>query len=91
MEESPEYKSESNGAVEWVIQVVQGQIRAMKDKLETRYGQSIDGEHPCLPWLISRNSDTANRFHVYDDGKSVYANWKGRTFKGEYREFGENV
>ena len=33
MEESPEYESKSNGEVERAIQVVQGQIMAMKDRL----------------------------------------------------------
>ena len=91
MEEFPEYESKSNGEVERAIQMVQGQIRTMKDRLESRYGQRIGGEHPCLPWLIAHASDTMNRFHVYSDGKSAYDKWKGRPFRGEYRESGENV
>ena len=33
LEESPEYESRSNGEVERAIQTVQGQFRAMKDRL----------------------------------------------------------
>jgi len=91
MEESPEYESKSNGEIERAIQTIQRQIRTMKDRLESRYGQRIGGQHPCIPWLIAHANDIVNRFHVYNDGKSAFENWKGRAFKGEYREFGENV
>ena len=50
LEESPEYESKSNGEVERAIQMVQGQFRTMKDRLESRYNQRIGGEHPCIPW-----------------------------------------
>ena len=91
MEESPEYESRSNGEVERAIQTIQGQFRAMKDRLESRYNQRINGDHPCLPWLIAHASDTVNRYHVYMDGRTACENWKARKFKGQYREFGENV
>ena len=51
LEESPEYESKSNGEVEKAIQMVQGQFRTMKDRLESKYNQRIGGEHPCVPWL----------------------------------------
>ena len=60
MEESPDYESRSNGEVEKAIQMAQGQFRTMKDRLESRYGQRIGGEHPCIPWLIAHSSDTIN-------------------------------
>ena len=71
LEESPEDESKSSGEIERAIQTVQGQIRTMKDRLESRYGQRIAGEHLCLPWLIAHASDTVNSFHVYNDGKSA--------------------
>ena len=89
MEESPEYESKSNGEVERAIQMVQGQFRTMKDRLESRYKQRVNGEHPCIPWLIAHVSDTISRHYVYKDGKTAYENWKGRKFSGQYREFGE--
>jgi len=91
MEESPEYESKSNGEVERAIQMVQGQFRTMKDRLESRYNQRIGGEHPCVPWLMAHASDTINRHYVYKDGRTAFENWKGRKFNGQYREFGENV
>ena len=46
--------------------MVQGQIRAMKDALESRYGVRMDGEHNCIPWLIAHASDSITIFHVYE-------------------------
>ena len=85
LEESPEYESKSNGEIERAIQTIHGHLRAMKDRLESRYNQGISGEHPCLPWLVAHASDTVNRFQVPLDGKPPYENWKGRIFKGGYR------
>ena len=42
LEESPEYESKSNGEVEKAIQMIQGQIRTMKGRLEPRYKQRIN-------------------------------------------------
>ena len=48
MEESPEYEPRSNGEVERAIQTTQGQVRTMKDRLESRYNQRffLGGEAP---------------------------------------------
>ena len=88
LEESPEYESKSNGEVERAIQMVQGQFRTMKDRLESRYNQRIGGERPCVPWLIAHALGTINRQYVYRDGWTAFENWKGRKFNGQYRECG---
>ena len=44
-EESPGYDSQGNGEVERAVQMVQGQFRAAKDGLESRYGVRFDGDH----------------------------------------------
>ena len=90
-EESPEYDSQANGEIEVAIQMVQGQFRAMKDGLESRYGVRFDGEHMCIPWLMAHASDSLNRYHVYKDGRTGYQNWKGKKFGKESVEFGECV
>ena len=74
MEESPGYDSKGNGEVERVVQMVQGQFRAMKDALEAMYGIRFDGDHTCMPWLVAHASDSLTRFHVYQDGKIGYQN-----------------
>ena len=91
LEESPEYESKSNGEMERAIQMVQGQFRTLKDRLQSTYNQRIGGERPCIPWLMAHASDTVNRYYVYNDGRTAFENWKGRKFNGQYREFGENL
>ena len=91
MEESPGYDSKGNGEVERAIQMVQGQFRTMKDGLESRYGVRFDGDHQCVPWLMAHTSDTLTRFHVYEDGRTGYHNWRGRPFSKDSAEFGECV
>ena len=90
-EESPVYDSQANGEVEQAIQMVQGQVRAMKDGLESRYGVRIDGDHMCVPWLVAHASDSITRYHVYEDGNTGYKNWKGKPFSKELVEFGQCV
>ena len=63
----------------------------MKDGLEARYGVRISGEHDSIPWLIAHASDSLNRYHVYEDGRTGYHNWKGRPFVKESVEFGQNI
>ena len=91
LEESPGYDSKGNGEIEQAVQLVQGQFRAMKDALESRYGVRFDGDHNCIPWLVAHASDSITRYHVYSDGRTGYQNWKGRPFNKECVEFGECI
>ena len=74
LEESPECESRSDGEVERAIQKNQGQFRTMKDRLESRYSQRVEGERPCVPWLVAHASDTVNRYYVYKDGRTAFEN-----------------
>ena len=49
VEDSPEYKSKASGELEIAMQMVQGHIRAMKDRLECRYRARLDGTHDSMP------------------------------------------
>ena len=60
-EESCAYDSRTNGYIESKIRRVQGQIRAMKDALESRLGCKIKEDHECLPWFISHTSFLRSR------------------------------
>ena len=91
MEESPGYDSQGNGEVERAVQMVPGQFRTMKDALESRYGVRFDGTHSCIPWLMAHASDIITRFHVYEDGRTGYHNWRGKPFNKDLVEFGECV
>ena len=52
LEESPAYDSRSNREVERAIQTVQGQVRAIKDAVEARYGEKLKPEDHIMPWLV---------------------------------------
>ena len=69
-EESPAYDSRSNGRIESVIKSIQGQVRTMKDALESRMSMKIKDDHPCLPWMIRHAGYLRSRFHVGDTGRT---------------------
>ena len=71
--------------------MVQGQIRTLKDGLDTRYGTKVREDHPCLPWLIMYAGDLLTWLRIGKDGKTAWTRWKGRPFKKELVEFGECV
>ena len=91
LEESPVNESQANGAIENAIKQVQGQIRTMKDCLESRIATKITGEEAIFPWFVSHAAATINRYHVGQDGKTAYQRWKGKEFRREVAEFGETV
>ena len=88
---SPVGSSASNGLVERAIQSVQGQVRVMKDALETRWGVRLGAKHSVVPWLIEYAAVLLNRFEVGKDGKTAYERSKGRPSKTLGVEFGEAV
>ena len=91
MEESPVGEHQSNGMVEAAIKQVQGQIRTMKDALQTRYGGKAPEGHQCTPWLVQHAAQTMNRRRVDAYGVTPHKRWKGRNFGAHVTEFGENV
>ena len=91
LEESPVSESKSNGAVENAVQQVHGQVRTIKDALESRLGKRIEEESNIIPWMITHAARTINRYHVNPDGLTAYRKWKGKEFKKEVAEFGETV
>ena len=90
-EEAPVGAHQANGLVEAAVKQVQGQVRALKDALETRIGERIRGEHSCIPWMIQHAASTMNRRRMDESGMTPYRKWKGRDFKAHVAEFGERV
>ena len=70
LENSPVGESQSNGMVERAIQTWEGQVRTMKDALETRIGMEIPPDHPLLTWLIQHAAALQRRCTVGEDGKT---------------------
>ena len=90
-EESPVGDHAANGDVESAVRQVQGQIRTMKDALESRYGERIARDSHILPWLVMHAAATITRYRKDADGITAYRRWKGKEFKRAVAEFGENV
>ena len=66
---SPVGSSASNGVAERGVQTIEGQIRVLKDALESRVGTVIPSNHNILAWLIEFAATVVNRYEVGRDGK----------------------
>ena len=51
-EESPVGEHQSNGVIENAIGRVQGQIRTVRDALESRIGERVKGNDGVFTWLV---------------------------------------
>jgi len=88
---SPVKSSASNGVVERGIQSAQGQIRVLKDGLESRWKREIAAVECIVPWIVEWSAHVLNRFEVGKDGRTAYERCKGKKAKHLGIEFGEAV
>ena len=90
-EKSKAYDSQSNGKIEVNVQIFETQLRTLRDSLESRLCHRINGDHPCVSWMVEHSAKTINRFRVGPDVVTAYRRWKGKNFNVEMPEFGEYV
>ena len=90
-EESPVGESRSLGSVNVQIQCIQGQVRTLRDALESRYSERLKEESPIIPWMIMHVAGILNKFRVGVYGCTAYQRVKGRAFVKALAEFGECV
>ena len=83
MEESPVRESQSNGDIEKGVGDVKGQIRTMKEALDTRSKDIIRQDHQVIAWLPRHAAATLVRYSAGQDGRTPYQRWKGQAFKKE--------
>ena len=83
--------SASNGVAERGIQTVEGQIRVLKDALETRLVTRVPSNHNILAWLVEFAGVLVNRYEVGRDGKTPYERLRGKPSRLLGLEFGEKV
>ena len=88
---SPVKSSASNGVVERGIQSVQGQIRTIKDGLESRWKREASAVECVVPWIVEWSAHVLNRFEVGKDGRTSYERCKGKPARHLGIEFGEAV
>ena len=91
LEASPVYESKSNGVIERAVQQVQGQVRTVKDGLESRIGERLLVDSQLVPWIVLHAAHLINCYHVGPDGKTNFRRWKGKDFRNSVVEFGESV
>ena len=71
-EESPVGEHQSNGAVENATKRVQGQIRTVRDALESRIGERVKGGDNVFTWLVRNAAASMNRYQVGSDGRTPH-------------------
>ena len=90
-EESPVGEHQSNGVIENAIGRVQGQIRTVRDALESRIGERVKGNDGVFTWLVRNAAASMNRYQVGSDGRTAHERLRGRRFRRDMAEFGEKV
>ena len=85
LEQSPVGKSQSNS----MIEREGGQIRVLKDALETRIRNKITADHRVSSWLVEFAAVLVNRYEVGHDGKTPYERLRGKQFRLLGLEFRE--
>ena len=73
------------------VQIVEGQIRVLKDAFETRVGTSIPSNHSIVAWLVEFAGTVINRYEVGLDGKTPFERLRGKQSRLIGLEFGEKV
>ena len=73
------------------IQSAQGQIRTIKDGLESRWKREVLATECVMPWIVEWSAHVLNRFEVGKDGRTSYERCKGKPARHLGIEFGEAV
>lgn len=91
-EESVPGESQSNGAAERAVQMVEDQIRTIKLSTEHRLKGTIPMEHPLMHWMVEHAVMTLTNFNPgSDDGRTGYGRLHGHKYNARMREFGQAV
>ena len=85
-EESRVGESPSVGSANVHISILQGQIRTLRDAVETEYGKRMHGGgNAAIPWMVQHAAGILNRYRLGADGKTAYQRVKGRRFSEGHR------
>ncbi len=88
---TPGYSHTSMGAVERMNRSLAGQIRSLRLSLQKQHGQRLAATHPLTPWLIRHAAWVLTRFTVWPSGHVPYESTRGRAYRSELVELGEQV
>ncbi len=58
----------------------QGQFRVMKNALESRSNQRVEGDHQAVPWIGDARGDGDRRGRKHDEVFTPRRRWKEKEF-----------
>ena len=87
-EESPVGEPQSNGRVDRAVRTVRGQIRTMKEAIDSRLQDRSPRHHPVLPWLPRHAAASMVRYNVGNGGITSHDRWKGKKFNHDVTDCG---
>ena len=90
-EESPVGDHQANGEIENAIKELEKQIRVLKLGLEQKIQLVLKDDHPLMAWLPEYAGFLLSRFQVAADGKTAYERLKGKSYRRELVDYGEQV
>ena len=90
-ENSPEYDSQGNGAVENGIRNMRAQFRAVRLCLEARIGKKLPITHALMTWMVEHVCLLMNAIPRGGNGMTPWERVRGRKFNQRIFEFGELV
>ncbi len=70
---------------------VQGQLRELKDALESRITRRAEGDHQAVPWMVTHAATVINKGREDDEEFTAYRRRTGREFTRPVAELGESV
>ena len=91
IEVSPKGDSQSNGAAENAVQVIEDMIRTWKSALDEQYKVTIKSDLPIVAWMVEYCGELINRYRTGEDGKTAYFRIKGKRSSANIVPFGEKV
>ena len=91
VEKSPKYSHQSNGAVENAVRRTGSLTRTHMRVLQKKLGCKIDSKSIVLPWLVRHAAYVLSRFIKRDDGRSAWAQLRGKECDSPMAPIGETV
>ncbi len=80
MEEAPVGDHQANGVAENSVKNLQGQLRVLKDALESRIKKRVDGEHLTVPWMVMHAATVINKGRKDDEAFMPHRRREGKEF-----------
>ena len=88
---APNYSSNSQGSVDRFHRTLFGQVKALREQLQSVCKVTVNNNHPLLPWMVRHAAWILNRYLVHSDGLTSYQRRWERSYKHAICEFGERI